>query len=116
MPLGSNRAEVEEAMSTLMRGGERVLACAYRALDISTYDSSFEYITDDVDSNIPAEDLTFVGLVSLIDPPRLTVPDAVISCQQAGIKVIMVTGIYPHLHHPHLHHPHPYPLIFCHIR
>lgn len=39
--------------------------------------------------------LTFVGLISLIDPPRPQVPGAVASCQSASIKVIMVTGDHP---------------------
>lgn len=39
--------------------------------------------------------LTLVGLVSLNDPPRLGVGHAVKICQNAGIKVIMVTGDQP---------------------
>ena len=34
----------------------------------------------------------FLGLISLIDPPRDNVPDAIKKCKTAGIKVIMVTG------------------------
>ena len=34
-------------------------------------------------------------MVSLIDPPRATVPDAIAKCQAAGIKVIMMTGDHP---------------------
>ena len=33
--------------------------------------------------------------MSLIDPPRAAVPDAVTKCRSAGIKVIMVTGDHP---------------------
>ena len=36
-----------------------------------------------------------MGLMSLIDPPRAAVPDAVTKCRSAGIKVIMVTGDHP---------------------
>merc|ERR1711953_1104820 len=39
--------------------------------------------------------LTFVGLMSMIDPPRAAVPDAVAKCRSAGIKAIMVTGDHP---------------------
>ena len=36
--------------------------------------------------------LPLVGLISMVDPPRGTVPDAVVRCRSAGIKVIMVTA------------------------
>uniref|UniRef100_A0A674H7S8 Sodium/potassium-transporting ATPase subunit alpha n=1 Tax=Taeniopygia guttata TaxID=59729 RepID=A0A674H7S8_TAEGU len=42
-----------------------------------------------------ATGLCFAGLVSLIDPPRATVPQAVRKCRTAGIRVIMVTGDHP---------------------
>merc|ERR1719491_2345794 len=41
------------------------------------------------------EGLVFVGLYAMIDPPRPGVPEAVTCCQEAGIKVVMVTGDHP---------------------
>lgn len=40
----------------------------------------------------PFEDLTLVGLIALEDPARTDVPHAIQACQQAGIRVVMVTG------------------------
>eukprot|EP01041_Mallomonas_annulata_P008015 gene8015-16413_t len=42
-----------------------------------------------------SNDLCFIGLISLIDPPRAEVPDAVTACHKAGVKVVMVTGDHP---------------------
>ena len=40
----------------------------------------------------PYGGLTFLGLIGLADPPRQDVPQAIKACQEAGIRVIMVTG------------------------
>jgi magnesium-transporting ATPase (P-type) len=38
---------------------------------------------------------TYLGMISLVDPPRPAVPDAVESCREASIQVVMVTGDHP---------------------
>jgi len=73
--------------------GERVLGfCDFR-LDSQAFPEGFAFDADEV--NFPIEGLRFVGLMSMIDPPRAAVPDAVSKCRSAGIKVIMVTGDHP---------------------
>ena len=73
--------------------GERVLGFCDFALPVKEYPEGYNFDNEDV--NFPMENLRFVGLMSLIDPPRAAVPDAVSKCRSAGIKVIMVTGDHP---------------------
>merc|ERR1712002_727487 len=73
--------------------GERVLGfCDFR-LPVNQFPRGFPFDADEV--NFPLKNLRFVGLMSMIDPPRAAVPDAVLKCRSAGIKVIMVTGDHP---------------------
>uniref|UniRef100_A0A9J7XNB2 Sodium/potassium-transporting ATPase subunit alpha n=2 Tax=Cyprinus carpio TaxID=7962 RepID=A0A9J7XNB2_CYPCA len=73
--------------------GERVLGFCHFYLPDEQFPEGFQFDTEDV--NFPTENLCFVGLMSMIDPPRAAVPDAVGKCRSAGIKVIMVTGDHP---------------------
>ncbi len=41
------------------------------------------------------QNLTFLGLVAMIDPPRHEVPEAIARCRQAGVRTIMITGDHP---------------------
>lgn len=49
------------------------------------FPDTYPFDTDSM--NFPTSNLCFVGLLSMIDPPRSTVPDAVSKCRSAGIKV-----------------------------
>ena len=65
-------------------------------LNKEKFPKDFPFNTSSPDNfNFPMEDFVFVGLLSLMDPPKETVPFAVKKCKSAGIKVIMVTGDQP---------------------
>merc|ERR1712073_163367 len=72
---------------------KRVLGFCDYMLPADKYPAGYPYDADE--ENFPLEGLRFVGLMSMIDPPRAAVPDAVLKCRSAGIKVIMVTGDHP---------------------
>merc|ERR1711910_220064 len=73
--------------------GERVLGFCDFMLPADKFPVGFPFDPEEV--NFPVDGLRFVGLMSMIDPPRAAVPDAVLKCRSAGIKVIMVTGDHP---------------------
>merc|ERR1711962_1831773 len=83
----------ESAYMELGGLGERVLGFCDFMLPVDKYPKGYPFDPDE--ENFPLEGLRFVGLMSMIDPPRAAVPDAVLKCRSAGIKVIMVTGDHP---------------------
>jgi len=86
-------AKFNEAYMELGGLGERVLGfCDFR-LDEKEFPDGYPFDPDE--PTFPLKGLRFVGLMSMIDPPRAAVPDAVSRCRSAGIKVIMVTGDHP---------------------
>lgn len=75
---GAMRAQWQARVDQLGRDGLRVLACATKSAAVPDGD--------------PFDDLTFLGLIGLEDPPRADVPAAIQACREAGIRVVMVTG------------------------
>ncbi|CAF4624244.1 unnamed protein product, partial [Rotaria sp. Silwood2] len=73
--------------------GERVLGFCDLRLPTNKYPKDYQF--DPEKMNFPLENLRFLGLMSMIDPPRAAVPEAVAKCRSAGIKVIMITGDHP---------------------
>ena len=75
--------KIEEANSNMAFKALRVLATSYKELK----DVPAKAESNDLENN-----MVFVGLVGMIDPPRPEVKDAVKLCRRAGIRPIMITG------------------------
>jgi Ca2+-transporting ATPase len=78
-------ARILAANDQYARAGLRVLAVAQRTLNALPMPCDADHIECD---------LTFLGLVAMMDPPRPEVESAVATCHTAGIRIIMVTGDY----------------------
>ncbi|HQE92714.1 MAG TPA: cation-transporting P-type ATPase [Anaerolineae bacterium] len=81
----ATRATIMAVNDEYARRGLRVLAVATRPLPGTFSNYNAEAIETD---------LTFLGLIAMMDPPRPEVAEAVTRCHYAGIRIIMVTGDY----------------------
>ncbi len=86
LPLTENvRAEIMSANDEYARRALRVLALARRTLPPRTG----AYTPESIE-----RELTFLGLMAMMDPPRPEVEQAMMVCRQAGIRIVMITGDY----------------------
>jgi Ca2+-transporting ATPase len=79
------REQVLAANDAYARNALRVLAVARRTLPERTNGYTVGWVE---------QELTFLGLVAMQDPPRPEVASAVDKCRRAGIRIIMITGDY----------------------
>ena len=77
----SKKEEIKNQNENMAENALRVIAVGYKELDY------FGKANFDLEEN-----LIFVGLIGMIDPPRDGVKEAVYTCQKAGIKTVMITG------------------------
>ncbi len=77
------RQAIQTASQTMAEKALRVLAVARR------------HINNGLSLQQASHDMTLLGLVGMIDPPRPEAKEAVATCKQAGIKVVMITGDHP---------------------
>ena len=75
--------KIREKNEEMARDALRVLGCAYKEID---------HIPSIEEMKTIENDLIFIGMVGMIDPPREEAKEAVEKCKIAGIKVVMITG------------------------
>jgi magnesium-transporting ATPase (P-type) len=83
-----HRSRILSANDGYARNALRVLALACRTLHTEEGRGA-DYSSENVE-----RDLTFLGLVAMMDPPRAEVAASVERCKQAGIRLVMITGDY----------------------
>lgn len=81
-----HKQQVEEANKQFSEEGMRVLAIAQRPIDSQVK----KYDREEMET-----DLTFLGLVAMIDPPKEDVKDAIESAHKAHIRISILTGDHP---------------------
>lgn len=88
--------KIEKACKVYGKNGERLMAICDLRLDSNLYSNQFEFkMNKNQKPNFPLDKMRFLGLISMIDPPRSGVSDAVEKCKTAGIRVMMITGDHP---------------------
>ena len=79
------RSKVASAVAETAGAGQRLLAFGYRRITP----------TQQQEKQALEQNLVLVGVLGFVDPPRKEVREAIRQCQQAGIKVVMITGDHP---------------------
>ena len=74
------------ANNELATNGMRILGVAFRFLDS---------LPEDFDGQDVENKLVFLGMMGIVDPPRIEVADAISICKKAGIRPVMITGDHP---------------------
>ena len=88
-----DRARILAFVAQAADQGERIIAIGHRVLDPSEFppESGFVFV-DKPEPNFPLCGLEFVGCVSVEDPPREGVREAVLALKRAGVRIAIVTG------------------------
>ncbi|MBD2664295.1 ATPase, P-type (Transporting), HAD superfamily, subfamily IC [Richelia sinica FACHB-800] len=89
---GENLELTETQREEIVAANDQLASQGYRVLGVAIRQGRTEL--NQADNNLLEQDLTFLGLVAMIDPPRPEVADAIALCHRADIQVTMITGDY----------------------
>ncbi len=78
----SDRIKIQEAADDMAKKALRVLAVAWKPMEMAS----------PMEEELAESEMIFTGLVGMMDPPRPEVKQAISTCQQAGIRTVMITG------------------------
>jgi Ca2+-transporting ATPase len=84
-----SRKKILTANDQLASNGMRILGLAFRPIAVPPVNCN------NVDEAPLEQDLIFIGMVGMIDPVRPEVKEAILTCQDAGIRTVMITGDNP---------------------
>jgi Ca2+-transporting ATPase len=79
-----------EIRQQIVDNNSQLASKAFRVLGIAQKELSND-IVEFTEESVEKE-MTFIGLIAMIDPPRLEVEEAIRKCKDAGIRIIMITG------------------------
>lgn len=88
---GAVRVLQSELSTAIAEAGDVMAAEGLRVLAVATRDVPGPYPAQ----QLAESGLTLLGLVGMVDPPRVEVAGAVRACQRAGIRIVMVSGDHP---------------------
>lgn len=87
---GKERALTAEDEQRIQQTAEEMSSAALRVLSFAMAER--KQLAEDDKEEAYEQDLTFLGMAGMIDPPRPTAQEAVGKCLRAGIKPVMITG------------------------
>ena len=84
--LTQDNTEILKAVDQFAQQGKRVLSYAI---------SIFDKLPSNISIHTTEQNLSFIGIVAMIDPPREEAKQAIADCHAAGITPVMITGDHP---------------------
>ena len=84
---GEEKPLTEDIRNRIMKASEEMSDAALRVLGVAYKDTKEKISPENMESN-----LTVIGFVAMIDPPRIEVKDSIASAHEAGITSVMITG------------------------